>query len=471
MGLTRTTEGPAGCLGWCKSLAPKFCFGVIIVILVWGPFPLGSNREWSWSILTLFVSACWLLWVLWAQTDFELQLKNAKRVWVPLALATLVLLWAEIQALPIVPERWMHPIWAAAHDLLKHPVIGAISLNRWRTLTEVTKLATYTAFCWLVYTLTRNTARASILLNAIIMIGAGYAIYAFALGIFGIQQYRLFYLTSLPDFYISGPFVQRDNFSAFEGLSAVAAVARLIELVSGRVTASKGLRRSVLSAVKVLVGSGAPLVVATVLLISVVIASASRGASFSTGLSLAVMIIILAMKFRNKSGKWVLVGVSALLIGLALISGHTLIQRMIETVGGDADAMRKDLWLTTLRMIASAPVLGLGLGTFQDAYPMYATHTLPFIMDKAHSDILEFVAGIGIPAALCWWTALLALTVQMCRGIVKRHKDQIYPLVGVAATILIATDSAIDFSLQIPAIAFLYAALVGLGISQSYSTK
>ena len=62
-------------------------------------------------------------------------------------------------------------------------------------------------------------------------------------------------------------------------------------------------------------------------------------------------------------------------------------------------AVKIALWSAAQRMITSAPFLGLGLGTFQDAYPMYATQMLPFIMDKAHSDYLEFAAGLGLP----WW--------------------------------------------------------------------
>jgi hypothetical protein len=84
---------------------------------------------------------------------------------------------------------------------------------------------------------------------------------------------------------------------------------------------------------------------------------------------------------------------------------------------------------------------------------------------------LEFAAGLGLPAALCWWGAITFCATQMARGIFKRRKDRAYPLVGLGGTILIAVHSTVDFSLQIPAVALTYAVLLGIGLSQSYSSQ
>jgi len=459
-----------------ESWTQNLCFWQLVAILCWAPFPLGSNRDWSWSLLTLLVSLSWIPWALWAWPAPEACWRNLKRLRVPLCLAGLTLAWATIQALPIVPSGWVHPIWPITGGLLQHPIAGTISLNPWRTLSQVTKLTTYIAFAWMVFTLTRNVDRARQLLNAIIVIGAAYAAYAFALSLVGIEQFSLFYSPPLGLPYLSGPLVLHNSFSTFEGLASLASLARLVELASEKLLVSKGLRRWALTTLQFLFGSGVPVVLATILTISALVASASRGGFFSTCVAIvAIAILFLSRLKRDMRQRWLLIGVTCLalmMIGLIWISGETLNNRIVDLIdAGNADEIRLALWAAARRMITDAPLLGLGLGTFQDAYPMYATKLFPFIMDKAHCDYLEFAAGIGLPAAICWWGAMVWCTAQMVRGLFARRKDRIYPLVGIGSTILVAVHSSVDFSLQIPAVSVTYAALLGVGLAQSYSSQ
>jgi O-antigen ligase len=385
--------------------------------------------------------------------------------------------WAILQALPIVPSGWMHPIWHITAGLLQHPTAGTISLNPWRTLSQVTKLTTYIAVTWMVFTLTRNIDRAKQLLNAIIAIGAAYAVYAFALSLFGIEQFSLFY--SLPSgnlYHFSGPFALHNSFATLEGLAALASLARLVELASEKILVSRGVRRWLLTTLQFMFGSGVLVVVATILTISALVASASRGGFFSTCAAIITMAIPFSARLKhNVSRRWVLIGAASLaltLIILVWINGESLNSRIADLIdAGSADEIRLALWAAARRMITDAPFLGLGLGTFQDAYPMYATKLFPFIMDKAHCDYLEFAAGLGLPAAICWWVAIVWCVGQLVRGLFIRRKDRIYPLVGLGSTILVAVHSSVDFSLQIPAVAMTYAALLGIGLAQSYSSQ
>jgi O-antigen ligase len=473
----------SGCFEKISVSAPAWatwarhgCFWFLVAILAWAPFPLGSNREWSWSLLTLLVAGCWLLWAIWGLSTPVSQWNNFKHLAVPLGLAALTLFWATIQALPIVPLGWVHPVWPTAANLLHRTVPGTISLNPWATLSEVTKLSTYVSVAWMVFTLTRNSDRARQLFNAIIAVGAAYAIYAFALGALGTKQYSFFYSSSEPENFFSGPFVLHNSFATFEGLTTLAALARLTEMAHGKIFASKGMRRWALTTLQFTFGSGALVVVATILTVSALVASASRAGTFSTLCALIVMgLPVVFLLKRNTGRKWILIGAASALCLLAIliwISSDLLANRFEDLIDeGNADAIRLALWAAARRMITNAPFLGLGLGTFQDAYPMYATKIFPFIMDKAHSDFLEFAAGLGLPAALCWWGSILWLTVQMGFGIFNRRRDRIYPLVGLGATILVAVHSSVDFSLQIPAVAMVYAAILGVGVSQSYSTQ
>jgi O-antigen ligase len=456
-------------------LARQGCLWFLIAILAWAPFPLGSNREWSWGLLSILVACCWIPWAIWALATSELQWRNLRLTWLPLSLAMITLLWAIIQTLPIVPASWNHPLWEATGNIIGQSIPGIVSLNPWRTANEVAKLSTYLAVAWMSFTLAQSEARAKLLLNAWIAIGTLYAVYAFAIALTGTQQFRIFYPLGSPLTLLSGPFVQRNSFATYEGIVAIAAIGRLVESGHKKILTTKGPRRLIQTVLKFVFGSGAPLVIAATLTMSALIASASRAGFFSALVALAAMAIITASR-SDRERRWRLLAavaaIAMLLLVLTWISGGMLNERLIDLADvRNADEIRRALWGASLRMINSAPLLGLGLGTFQDAYPMYATQIFPYIMDKAHNDYLEFAAGLGLPAAVAWWAALLWLIGKFVQGALKRRRNRIYPLLGIGATILVAVHSLADFSLQIPAISLSYAVLLGLALAQSFSSR
>ena len=122
-------------------------------------------------------------------------------------------------------------------------------------------------------------------------------------------------------------------------------------------------------------------------------------------------------------------------------------------------------------MIGDAPLTGFGLGSYEYVYPFYAQEHFRVTMDKAHNDYLELAAGIGLPAALLWWAAM-AWAVGLCvQAVFVRRHDRVYPLIALGATALVGFHSIFDFSLQIPAIALMYAVILGLGVAQSFSSR
>src|SRR5262245_632101 len=65
----------------------------LIAILAWAPFPLGSNRAWSWSLLALLIAVAWLLWVASEWKRPELVFEQVKPVLPAVILALLPLAW------------------------------------------------------------------------------------------------------------------------------------------------------------------------------------------------------------------------------------------------------------------------------------------------------------------------------------------------------------------------------------------
>ena len=66
---------------------------------------------------------------------------------------------------------------------------------------------------------------------------------------------------------------------------------------------------------------------------------------------------------------------------------------------------------------------------------------------------------------------MAVLAGRCVHAAVTRRDGATAPLVGVAATVIVALHAFVDFSLQIEAVALTFAALLGAGVARSWSGK
>ena len=122
------------------------------------------------------------------------------------------------------------------------------------------------------------------------------------------------------------------------------------------------------------------------------------------------------------------------------------------------------------RAIGDNPVLGFGYGTFADSFRLYDQNEAAVHYDRAHNTWLENAFELGVPAALLLYASLAGVALTCWRGVKRRRRDWVYPAVGVGATILVGVHALVDFSLQLPAVAMLYALVMGMACAQSCSS-
>jgi len=451
--------------------AESAAFWLLIAALAWAPFPLGSNRLWSASLLCLLICVCWGLWLasFWSKPGKILPL--LRPVAGPALLLMLPVLWGFVQLAPFVPASWAHPIWGLAADVLGHPLRGSISLSPWRSGTALMKLISFGMAAWLSYALTQRSERASQLLSSFIVIAAAYAAYDLAMGLMDLRQFQLFYSYQPVGNLVASPFVDHNNFATYMGLASVCSAARLLSLMSGAIVTSRGAARLFMSAQNLFFGKGFLTTLALVLTSSMLIASGSRAGFLAT--LTGWMVLLLFAWARSKQSRWNFTAVSigaVIAIVIFLINGQDLETRFGDVIGvRNPDEIRLVLWSAAARMAASSPWLGLGPGTFEPAYPAYANQVFPLIMDKAHNDYLELAADWGIMATALWCAGIAWAACICALGSVRRKRNWAYPLAGVSATALVAFHSAFDFSLQIPAVALTFSVLLGMGIAHAFS--
>jgi O-antigen ligase len=91
--------------------------------------------------------------------------------------------------------------------------------------------------------------------------------------------------------------------------------------------------------------------------------------------------------------------------------------------------------------------------------------------DKAHNTYLELASEYGIPTAVALVAAVTWVTIRCFQGSRERHRDQELSVVGFCASVVVGVHSLFDFSVEIPAVAATYAALLRVAWSQSFSSR
>ena len=126
---------------------------------------------------------------------------------------------------------------------------------------------------------------------------------------------------------------------------------------------------------------------------------------------------------------------------------------------------RVAIWADTWRMVDDFPLTGTGLNTFGSAALFYQQSLKGSHMREAHNDYLQLAAEggglLGVP--------ILLSAALLIAGIRRRFRDDVgsrlWIRVGAMTGLLaIAAQSLVEFSLQMPANAALFAVLCGIAL-------
>jgi len=138
-----------------------------------------------------------------------------------------------------------------------------------------------------------------------------------------------------------------------------------------------------------------------------VIASASRGGTIlTTAEILAVGLLMAARGFTT--GRVIgttLLRAVILFAAFAAIVGWTHVWARLWLP--DPMTMRREIAISSFRMIADHPYTGTGLGTWPTIYPRYAIFDPDVFANRAHDDWLQFTAEGGIPFGILIFTLLI----------------------------------------------------------------
>lgn len=301
-------------------------------------------------------------------------------------------------------------------------------------------------------------------------LGSFLSVYGLVLSVFALLQYftwngRFYWLrptlseVSQP----FGPFVNHNHFAGYIELLIGAPVAMIV---------ARGVRRE-----ERFFHGFAAVMMGTALMVSL-----SRGGMVSLFAELMFIVVLsgripylreqaAALGVRGKAVRTaaMLALFAAILVGVIWIGADPVINRLSGSEQETFASSRGWIWRDTLRLVAGYPVLGIGLGAFQTAYPNRSHYDGALgVVAQAHNDYLQALADGGIIAVVLAIWFVVAVARDVLRGL--RAQDPLLAglSLGAGAGIFgLMVHSLFDFNLQLPSNSLLFLLLVAVASATS----
>lgn len=444
---------------------PRIVLWPLLALLVLAPLPLGGNRPIPWTILALTVGVLLLIWVAGAHRRPARALVPLDRLLPALLGFALVMVVVVVQVVPFTPRAWHHPLWLEAAGALGSDVVGRISVDPYQTGTAAMLLLADAGVFWLALQLSRSATVAGQIVRILVLAGLGYALYglvAHLLDLGTILWWKRWY----PFLGLSSTFVNRNSYATYAGLGLLCAVGLLITTTYRDL--ARAARRRVPWRRRLLRLTWRQwwVMAAVMALAFALVLTRSRAGVASSAVGLAVLIGCFGAT-RLMRPRDVLIS-GALALGLAILvfalGGDELAERFEEH---GLESPRFATYQRIGQAIADAPWLGTGYGTFPEVYRGYQRQVTTDYWNHAHSTYLENALELGVPGAAALVGAIGWVALHCARGLQRRRRNALYPCLGVAATTLVGLHALLDFSLELPAVAVTYAAIMGIAFGRA----
>jgi O-antigen ligase len=268
-----------------------------------------------------------------------------------------------------------------------------------------------------------------------------------------------------------GPFVNRNHFAGWMLMALPVTLGLLLGSLS---RAMRGVRArwrdrlvwfSSAEASQLILLSAAAVVMALVLVLTM---SRSGVTSFALAMTLTGAIVARRKWTGGRSGVALVYLGFLVIVVISWVGADVLASRFSDTDWNELNA-RRGAWADANDIRSRFPLAGTGLNTYGTATVLYQQHDRTHRYTEAHNDYLQLAAEGGlllmIPAAVC----VIAFAVAVRRRFLEETSAMSYWLrVGAVTGIAsIALQETVEFSLQMPGNAALFAVLCGIALHRA----
>lgn len=447
----------------------KAALGVALAVMVpLTAVPLASNR-----------AVWWLIWTVAFACLLVLSLVRAgivtPRATLPvfsrrglLTLAAVPLLWTAIQLLPLgpyLPEALVR-MPAGLQDLAG----ATISTEPRMAMAGALRYTGYLLLGILIYNLATRGERVGRMALVLYLGVVAQAVWALAalnlLGDIALWGEKTAYLG-----FATGTFINRNSLATFLGFGIVLGIGLLAERLRApqlRATRRRGrLARLGLTGVIVFIGQA-------VLVLALLETQSRLGlAATLAGSGLALGLVRISQgvgTLRLMAEGAIALGVAVCGIGLFL-AGDGVLNRFLFTESEGVH--RLAIYSQALELVRLRPWTGFGMDAFSSAFEAVRRSPLdgPVHFDLAHNSYLTLWVEFGLIAGSAPMLALMISAIYLLRALSAEDSFFAPALAGLGAITIAAVHSLGDFSLEIPANAYLFVSILALGLGHRANGK
>ncbi len=438
-----------------RSAGTRWIYVLYLILIVWAPIPLGSNRAWSAAVLEVWVlllSLVWLAGFLRGKYLCDLILHDA---WPMLlcGVAWLVYVWMQLLPIPVGMLAWISPEAARWHSAAALPgtlAMAPLTLDRYATLDAACKSTAYVAFFALTLVLLHSRDRIRITTYALIASGVLQALYG------------AFVSLQSPWGAASGTFINRNHYAAYLVMSLAVGIGVLIASLSG--AKNHTWRQFFRNSVQWIITPKMGLRLLLVTMVIALVLSRSRMGNSAFFFSLLITGVIGLVLSQRATKSMVVLIISLIAIDVAIIGTYFGTERVVERIGQTTMQTedRDEVAGYALNMWKDYPVFGAGLGSFALVFPRYSDERTQASYTHAHNDYLEFGAEAGL-VGLVLLGAMVAMSFAAALRAQYLRRDPVMRGVSFGAMmgiLALMVHSSVDFNLQIPANALTFMLLL-----------
>jgi hypothetical protein len=453
------------------ELVERSVFWIFVLGIAWVPFWYGGYAWTAWGINAVLFPGLAALYEISLLVRGKGHPVGIRNLAASAALFAVVVLWIGCQTLTWSSSSFVNPIWGMASDALGRPIAGSISVDRDLTVLALVRLITAASVFWIALQLCRDGERAGRFIAVLAAIGCGYAAY----GLVAVKFGQLPWLKIPPaGGRVSSTFYNRNSFSAYAGLTLIAFVGLILQLYQRKMGgAAEGWRLRLATFIDITGQEGAVLLGGAFLTFVALLFTGSRGGISATTAGLVMLVILARRGAGARGGKSAAVTLFGLVLGAATVYAFGGFFAGSLEERGVTDATRMSIYVLTLRSILDVPLLGFGYGTFADVFPMYRDGSVSVagIYLQAYDTYLEIFQGLGLLFGSLLILSVVLLVLRCVKGALRRQSNMMVPQVAASAAFLLGVHSLVDYPLQIQGIALTFAALLGVGVAQSESSR
>ena len=266
-----------------------------------------------------------------------------------------------------------------------------------------------------------------------------------------------------------GPFINRNHFAGWMLMATALSLGYLIGRVEGAARDLKPGPHHRLVWFSSPEANQIALTAAAILVMAVSLVWTMSRSGITSFMCVAACFAWLIVRRRGVGAGRRAVGLAG--VGIVLLTAVTWrgVDELLKWFGDTGDLIsRFAAWQDGWRVVRDFPIFGTGLNTYWIAMLYYQTSLPDYLLAQAHNDYLQLLVEGGLLVTIAAAVAVLCLVVVIRRNLeAARHESRGYWIRAGAAVGLIgiAVQETVEFSLQMPANAFLFCTLAAIAMA------